>query len=170
MQLLVALTNGNHFFEVSPELKPLIVNKSKSDIEKSLAVLEEFIVSRTFFAGDRLTVVDISLYVTIATLFSMKLLEFGKFPSLFRWFMTVGSNPKIAAVSPLPKSLQDSSSSSSGALTPGGGGVIQESGTIVQGRWRRYRIRVKVCLKRFSLVFFAKLRARNFVTCVIPLN
>ena len=146
MQLLVALQTGNHFFEVSPDLKPLIEQKTKSDIEKGLAVLENFIVSKTFFAGERLTVVDISLYVTTSALLSMKLLEFGKFPSLFRWFMTVGSNPKIAVVSPLPKALQDTSSSSSGASV-GGGGVIQESGTIVEGRWRRYRIRVKVCLR-----------------------
>lgn len=144
IQVLLALAPGSTYFEVNPDIKPLLEDKAKSGIITSIGILEEYISTKTFFAGERLSVADISLYVTLNTVVGLTSLDFSKFPSVRRWFLTVGNVPKIAAVSPLPRTLSPIPVTVGGASC---GGVptsqILESGAILQGKWRRFRIRVK---------------------------
>ena len=76
------------------------VNRAKSDLHKSLNVLENHLKSRSFVVGNKVTLADITLVGTLV--YPMKLVFNAKyraqFPSVTRWFMTCVAFPEFSDV------------------------------------------------------------------------
>lgn len=57
----------------------------------------------TFVATDRISVVDVSLYVSVSEALRLDLISsFEKFGNVMRWFYTVGSHESVVCICPLP--------------------------------------------------------------------
>jgi len=77
-------------------------NKAKGDVRKVLDILNTHLADRTFFVGERLTLADITLAITLIPLYS-HVLDPGfrkPFQNLFRWFNTVVNQPHFKEVVP----------------------------------------------------------------------
>jgi len=73
--------------------------QSRNDLKKAVRVLEEELSQRTYIVGEAISIADISIFCAIAVLIE-KYGEVEKtaFPSVVRWFLTVGSLPEVSAV------------------------------------------------------------------------
>lgn len=134
VQLLLAVRSGDPALAVAPADKKQLEGKALADIAKALAAVEQHLSSRTFFAGERMTIADISFFAVVGAILRLGASDIRRFPSACRCFMTVGSHKKVAAVAqdilglvslPVPTRSED-----------------------FAGKWQRNRIRVKELLAR----------------------
>lgn len=124
IQTLLSLTTSS----LSPEEKSEVEKQCKVDLIASLSMLEEVMISNTFLSGERMTITDIAFFAEFMTILKLGSIPVS-FPSLIRLFMTIGSDPKVAAV------VGDVSSLASPSGPPS-----------VSSGWDRHRIRVKELL------------------------
>jgi elongation factor 1-gamma len=79
---------------------PEATQKAKADIRKSLLTLNEYLASRTFLVGERVTLADIVLVCSTLRLYEM-VLDPGfrkQFANTNRWFLTCVHQAEFAAV------------------------------------------------------------------------
>ncbi len=118
-----------------------VIDQAKLDIAQNLAVLEDHMTTKTFMVGENVSLADISLFSVYLVAVQLKLFDIATFPSLFRWFMTVGSHADIRAV------LGDLNSAIGGDDLVKGQQPIRSTPA---GKWDRHRVRVKELLKEGS--------------------
>lgn len=106
----------------------------KSELPTALSILNSHLELRTFLVCEKVTIADISLCCTFSVLKSLRLLDQGSTPSLYRWFMTVSAQRNMKKV--LTGQASTSATSASSGLTSSG-----------PYRWSRGRIRVKELLQ-----------------------
>ncbi|KAJ1432030.1 hypothetical protein B484DRAFT_327541 [Ochromonadaceae sp. CCMP2298] len=121
VQLLLSLQSGGS-----------VAAKAKTDVFNNLSVLDEHLSTRTYMVGERVSLADLSLFAAYRAVLELKAADASLLPSLFRWFMTVGSLPAVKAVvgtsSPVGATMA--------VVAPGA------------GKWGRGRVRVKELLQR----------------------
>jgi len=76
------------------------VQKAKGDVRKALENLNQYLVTRTFLVGQRITLADVVLALSLYHLYAHVLdVNFRKgFVNVNRWFLTVINQPNVAAV------------------------------------------------------------------------
>lgn len=133
VQTLIALKNGPSE-AITVEDVPRVEKLSKTDIFNNLTVLEEHLSTRTYVVGEKISIADLSLFAVYRTVLELGAVEASLLPSLFRWYMTIQSLPKVKAVvgetSPIPENV-----------------TLVRPGVSSVGKWDRRRIRVKELLK-----------------------
>ena len=74
--------------------------RAKTDVRRTLEVLESTLASKTFLVGERVTLADVSLVCNLLSLYTTVLdAEFRKpFVNVNRWFETVVNQPQVKAV------------------------------------------------------------------------
>jgi glutathione S-transferase len=110
-QALLSLSTSSS----TPEEKSQVEAQSKMDINNNLSAFEDHLAARTFFVGEKMSLVDVAIFALYQAMMKLEVVAVT-FPSLFRWFMTVGSCPLISAVAGDVSSLASSSISQSGGL------------------------------------------------------
>ena len=67
------------------------IESAKIDLEKSLSVLDDFLLYRTFLVGESVTLADVFVACDLLLPFKLVLSVSvrRKFPNLTRWFVTV---------------------------------------------------------------------------------
>jgi len=79
---------------------PLATEKAKSDLARSLGVLENYLLDKTYLVGDKITLADIT--VASALVYPMKLVMDAEyrsaFPCVLRWFTTLVNQSQFKAV------------------------------------------------------------------------
>ena len=112
----------------SDEEKNKIILETKNDIFNALKVVEDHLVSSTYFAGERMTLADISIFSAISAIEKLSFMTFSASKGLSapsrRWFYTVASNKNIVSVFQVSSIPSPSSSDST-------------------MKWDRCRIRIK---------------------------
>jgi elongation factor 1-gamma len=81
---------------------PIATQKAKGDVRKALEVLNKHLLSRTFLVGNRITLADIVVALSLVRLYE-KVLDpsFRKsFVNVNRWFLTVVNQPNFRAFVP----------------------------------------------------------------------
>jgi hypothetical protein len=120
--------------EVGVEDAPALEKKVKLDLFNNLHVLEEHMANRTYIVGERLSVADVCLFAVYRTILDLGAIDATTLPSLYRWYMTVGSIPAV-------KRVVGEASSVSPMLA-----VVKPAMGNAQGKWDRRRTRVKELL------------------------
>eukprot|EP00741_Cyanophora_paradoxa_P004806 tig00000829_g4663.t1 len=75
-------------------------DKAKADLLKQLDILDHYLVSRTYFVGEKITLADISLACTLVHAFRLAIdaqLQ-AKYVNVTRWFTTCINQPEFKAV------------------------------------------------------------------------
>lgn len=120
----------------SVEDAPALEKRAKADLFNNLTVLEEHLSSRTYMVGEKISLADISLFAVYRAAVEIGAVDASLLPSLFRWYMTIGSLNKVKSVigeaNPLPETLV----------------VVMPSSNSEQGKWDRRRTRVKELLQQ----------------------
>lgn len=120
----------------SVEETPILEKRARTDLFNNLTVLEEHLSSRTYMVGEKISLADISLFAVYRVAIEIGAVDATLLPSLFRWYMTVGSLGQVKSVigeaSPLPETLT----------------VVVPGSSSAQGKWDRRRIRVKELLQQ----------------------
>lgn len=110
--------------------------RAKTDLFNNLTVLEEHLSTRTYMVGEKLSLADISLFAVYRAAVEIGAVDASLLPSLFRWYMTIGSNEKVKGAvgeaSPVSETLA----------------VVVPGSSSEQGKWDRRRIRVKELLQQ----------------------
>jgi len=78
----------------------LATQKAKGDIRKALEILNKYLLTRTFLVGNRITLADIVLSMSLYYLYS-KVLDNGfrkQFVNTNRWFLTCVNQPEFKSV------------------------------------------------------------------------
>ncbi|KAF0682950.1 Aste57867_24963 [Aphanomyces stellatus] len=77
-----------------------IEKKAFEDLKKTLQVLENHLLLRTYFVGEQITLADIAVFGALIYPFKFALdKDFRKpYSNLIRWFQTVAAQPEFAAV------------------------------------------------------------------------
>jgi len=78
----------------------LATQKAKGDIRKSLDILNKYLLTRTFLVGNRITLADIVVSMSLYYLYS-KVLDNGfrkQFVNTNRWFLTCVNQPEFKSV------------------------------------------------------------------------
>eukprot|EP01028_Stygiella_incarcerata_P011799 TRINITY_DN687_c0_g1_i1.p1 TRINITY_DN687_c0_g1~~TRINITY_DN687_c0_g1_i1.p1 ORF type:complete len:281 (+),score=85.54 TRINITY_DN687_c0_g1_i1:113-955(+) len=77
-----------------------VVEDTKKRLHKNLGVLEEYLLTRTYLVGDRVTLADIALTCILHTLFGNLLDDTFRepYPNVMRHFMTCIAQPEFNAV------------------------------------------------------------------------
>jgi elongation factor 1-gamma len=77
-----------------------VYKKGKESLEKVLSLLNNLLLTRTYFVGDRITAADIKLSITLHPLFTMIVDADNRkpFANLMRWFITCVNQPEFIAV------------------------------------------------------------------------
>jgi hypothetical protein len=135
VQTLLSLHGSGPAIEVGVEDAPALEKKVKADIFNNLAVLEDHLSTRTYIVGEKISLADICLFAVYRVAIEQGAVDASHLPSLFRWYMTVGS---IAAV----KAVAGEAGPISPSLT-----VDKPTGNSEKGKWDRRRIRVKELLR-----------------------
>lgn len=166
IQTLIALksTDSNSLtLGLSSEKKTSVKQRCESDISVVLTVLEDHLSTRTFFVGERISIADISFYSAFGALLAhSSSFNVSNYPSIFRWYMTVGSQPKIISNFPLPASVHGISDAAKIASVSGhtstNNNFVGESSRstatsdvtsiMTTGKWNRHRIRIKELLSK----------------------
>lgn len=156
---LKSTDSKNPTFALSADVKKNLQARCRADILTVLRVLEDHLSAQTFFVGERLTVADVTVYSSFGPLLTTSGLDIqlSHFPSVFRWYQTVGYQPKVAAVAPLPSSVNgvsDASVSTAHAVTSASS--VNATSTAVasfahttnsslnmKAKWDRQRLRIK---------------------------
>ena len=144
---------SNPTFPLSLDVKDGLIEKCQKDIDAVLKVLDSHLSDKTFLVGERLSIADINLYAVIDALIAHCQTKIQSYPALFRYYLTIGSIPKVASVLPLPAPIkaltQEAPSSSSAAppspsIKPANGSST--ASVVVSGKWDRHRVRIKELL------------------------
>jgi elongation factor 1-gamma len=79
---------------------PEATNKAKADIRKVLSILNDYLADKTFLVGERITLADIVVSLTLVYLYKLVLdLGFRKpFVNTNRWFLTCINQPHFQEV------------------------------------------------------------------------
>jgi hypothetical protein len=131
---LLGLRGVSPSIEVGVEDAPALEKKVKLDLFNNLHVLEEHMANRTYIVGERLSVADVCLFAVYRTILDLGAIDATTLPSLYRWYMTVGSIPAV-------KRVVGEASSVSPMLA-----VVKPAMGNAQGKWDRRRTRVKELL------------------------
>jgi glutathione S-transferase len=65
--------------------------------------LDRHLQDRTFLVGERVSLADISLYVSLSEVLRLNIHSFEESSSLMRWFYTVGNNRSVCCICSLPE-------------------------------------------------------------------
>lgn len=120
--------------EVGVEDAPALEKKVKLDLFNNLSVLEDHMSTRTYIVGERLSVADVSLFAVYRTVLELGSVDASTLPSLYRWYMTIGSVPAVSRVA------------GESSVVPSTLAVHKPAKLGVQGKWDRRRMRVKELL------------------------
>jgi asparaginyl-tRNA synthetase len=126
LQILLASPSA---LGVTIEQKNALVTRVKNEFPDSLSVLENHLESRTFLVNEKITLADISLGCTFSILKSYNILTASSYPSLYRWYMTVTTQPLMKKVLSSTTTVATTVATSTGEY-----------------KWSRGRIRVKELL------------------------
>lgn len=135
LQALITLRSSGAA-AVSPEAASQIESKCKMDLNNNLSVLEEHLSTKTFLVGEKVTLADLVVFAVLHAILKAEVIS-AELPSLFRWFMTLGSESKVSSVT------GDVSTVAVAGLKSSASGSSSSSG----GLWDRGRTRVKELLK-----------------------
>jgi asparaginyl-tRNA synthetase len=120
------------------------------EIHHNLTVLEEHLSTRTFLVGEKISVADIAIFADYLLAFQLKLITANLYPSIFRWFMTVGAHAGVVKVLGNVSDVASSDSLIQGKLSSG-------------GKWDRHRIRVKELLKESTSAIGKNVTVKGWV-------
>ena len=129
-------------FHLSSDEKDKVVCHAMADISKKLQVLDNYLKNSTFFVGEKITIADIGIFAAILAASKLGYLDIPQYSSLYRWFMTISSQPKIAAI---------------------GGSGFTVTKAMVGMKWRRNRIRVKELLLQGAAAVGSQVLVKGWV-------
>jgi glutathione S-transferase len=115
--------------------------KAIADTITAMTIIEKHLSEQTYTVGERQTLADICFFAVSRKIIKTGLIDIrSKFPSVFRLYMTVGSQKLvIAAAGALPSPIPLPASAAVSTLV--------DAGTF-PGKWQRNRIRVKELLAK----------------------
>jgi glutathione S-transferase len=115
--------------------------KAIVDTITAMTIIEKHLSEQTYTVGERLTLADICFFAVSRKIIKTGLIDIrSKFPSVFRLYMTVGSQKLVVLVAgALPPSIPVPVSTPVSTLV--------DAGTF-PGKWQRNRIRVKELLAK----------------------
>jgi asparaginyl-tRNA synthetase len=147
-QALMGLSVGADVFTTMTQThKQAVEGRVKADLPQALERLEVYLEDKTFMVGESTTLADVSLCVIVATLSKLRVFDQDEYPSVFRHYMTVKSQPEMAGVMGTQTAAAASSSTSPSDMA---GGVVPLASTVTTfaKKWSRGRERVKELLAR----------------------
>jgi hypothetical protein len=138
IQLLIGLRSETQPIVVDVEQRPVLEARAARDIFNNLTVLDDHLSTCTFVVGEKITLADVSLFAAYSAALQVGAVDASLLPSLFRWYMTVGSMPKVKAVFGPIAPTQETMPVVKKVAGPAGAG----------GKWDRHRIRVKELIQQ----------------------
>lgn len=146
-QALMGLNSGAGIFaDMDNTRKKSVEVRIKTDLPQALERLEAFLEDKTFMVGESTTLADISLCIIVSVLSKHDVFDQDDYPSVFRHYMTIKSQPEMALV--LGGGAPAAASTTSPSDREGGMVPLATAATTFTKKWSRGRERVKELLAR----------------------